>query len=426
VALVLRVVLIATTPHFGLIYDPADYQLHAASLALGYGYPPTQIATPGTPSAFRPPAYPYLLGGAYAVFGIHPNIGRLVGALLGTVTVLLTAWLGAALWDRRLGLIAGSLAAACPSLIVLNGSLLSESLFLPLELGLALTLLALRRNGPPLRLALLAGAICAAAALTRTVGILFVVPAVAAIVTLPTPRKARISATGALLAACVLVLTPWTIRNAEALHAFVPLNTQGGLTLAGQYNDEAGRDNGFQAVWRDFPSQTPELARQLAPLYKRPGGINEVQLSSRLTDAALTYLSHHPSEFLIASALDFLRMFDLGKGHSFTTNLAYNEMNGPTALRRLTTIVIQLITLIAIVGLIARFTPKLPSPPLGPLFVWSLPLLAILGTVPSTGTPRYRVIADPFLILLATTAMAALSGQRTRAIAARNKAPQRG
>jgi 4-amino-4-deoxy-L-arabinose transferase-like glycosyltransferase len=407
-ALGLRVLLIVLTPHFGLSGDPADYQRHAASIASGYGYPTTQYATPGTPSAYRPPAYPYLLGGVYAVFGIHPNIGRLLGALLGTATVLLTAWLGARLSDRRIGLIAGAVAAVCPSLIVLNGSLLTESLFLPIELGLAIVLLMIRQSGPSLHLGLLAGALCAVAGDTRTVGILFLLPALVAILWQPVERRVRLGAVAALLLACVLVLTPWTVRNAEVFHAFVPLDTEGGPTLAGQYNAEAGTDNGFEAVDRVFPSQTPQLARQMAPLYSRPGGVNEVELNSKLTSAALTYLKRHPIHLLIASALDTLRMFDLGKGHTFVTNLSYESMNVPSSLRRLTTLFIQLITIIALVGLIARLTRRRWMPQLGTLLVWSLPLLVILSTVPTGGTPRYRVIADPFLILLATLTIVGL------------------
>jgi 4-amino-4-deoxy-L-arabinose transferase-like glycosyltransferase len=242
VALVLRVVLIVTTPHFAFIYDSADYQAHGAAISLGFGYPRTQFATPGTPSAFRPPAYPYLLGGAYAVFGIHPDLGRLIGALLGTATVLLTALLGAALWDRRVGLYAGSITALFPSLIVMNGALLSESLFLPLE-GLALTLLTLRRRGPAVWLALIGGVLCGLAALTRTNGIVFMIPTLCAIGVAPGGWRQRAKGASAVVVACILVLTPWTIRNAETFHAFIPLNTQEGITLAGVYNNEAGRDN---------------------------------------------------------------------------------------------------------------------------------------------------------------------------------------
>ena len=413
VALVLRVVLIITTPHFALIYDSADYEVHGAAISLGFGYPKSLAATPGTPSAFRPPAYPYLLGGVYWLFGIHPNLGRLVGALLGTVTVLLAAWLGAVVWDRRVGLIAGAATAVFPALIVLNGSLLSESLFLPIELGLTLTVVALRRTGPRLWLALLAGALCGLAALTRTVGVVFVIPILWAIIAGGSGWRERAQGVAVAVLSLVLVMTPWTIRNAEAFHAFVPLNTQTGITLAGVYNNEAGQDNYLEGIWRDFPEQTPDLARKLAPLYRRPGGINEVQLDHQLTRDALTYAAHHPTYVGVVSALNLLRMFDLGKGHTWTTDRSFAEMNVPASLRLLTTASLQLITLVALLGLIGRATSRRRFRPLGPPVLWAVPLLAVLATIPAEGSLRYGEIADPFIILIAAVTVTSARGARS-------------
>lgn len=75
VGAVLRIALLASTPHFVMFGDAADYQRHGVSIAAGLGYPPTEVASPGTPSAFRPPAYPFLLGGVYAVSGDSVKVG---------------------------------------------------------------------------------------------------------------------------------------------------------------------------------------------------------------------------------------------------------------------------------------------------------------------------------------------------------------
>jgi hypothetical protein len=47
-AAVTRVALIVATPHFAPWGDPADYQLHAASIAAGHGYPTSAYPMPGT------------------------------------------------------------------------------------------------------------------------------------------------------------------------------------------------------------------------------------------------------------------------------------------------------------------------------------------------------------------------------------------
>jgi 4-amino-4-deoxy-L-arabinose transferase-like glycosyltransferase len=413
-ALLLRLGLIADTRHFVFINDPLDYENRAASLALGHGYGPTGLASPGTPSAFRPPAYPFLLAAAYAVFGVHPELGRVVAALLGTVTVVLVAALGTALWDRRIGWAAGVVAAVFPSLIALNGTLLSESLFLPLELTIGLALISIARGNRGVVPAAGIGALCGVAALTRTVGILFLLPACVAFLRSDLSRRRRLARCGVVVVSCCLVLAPWAIRNAVVLHAFVPLNTQAGPTLAGEYNDVAGGGGSLEADWRAFPHQTPQLAAQMAHLYYRRGGVDEVQLDHALTRAAVHYAEQHPGYVLAALGLNTLRMFDLGPGHTFVTTYAYDELNLPEALRAPADLAVLLALALAGVGLLARVARLIPAAARGAWLVWSLPLLAFLATIPTDGTPRYRTILDPFLVLAATATVDQLARRWTR------------
>jgi hypothetical protein len=406
VAALARVAIIVATPNFVPWGDPADFQRHAASIAAGHGYPLSQLATPGTPTAFRPPAYPFLLGGAYAIAGTHRLVGRLLGAALGVLAVALLAYLGRAGWDRRTGLLVGGLGAAFPPLIALSGTLLSESLFLPVELGLALTLLKLSREPARGRWALLAGVLCGLAALTRTIGIVFLVPSLAVLLAAPTRRAQRARSTAALVVATLVVLAPWTIRNADAFHALVPVSTQDGFTLVGQYNQDAGRDDRFQAISR-LPVDVAALRPLLARLYFRPGGVNEAQLDSALRHAAFTYFGNHPVQLPVAVWLSSLRMVNLGVNHEFTTGLAYREMGLPHALQEPTTLSAQLIALIALAGALAGIARRLRFR-LGPWWLWAIPVLAIAATVPVVGTPRYRAPADPFLLMFVAVVLGAV------------------
>ncbi|MFL5824874.1 MAG: ArnT family glycosyltransferase [Solirubrobacteraceae bacterium] len=393
VALALRVPLALTSGH--LFGDPSDYQRHAVSIATGHGYPTTQIASSGTPAAVRPPAYPYLVGGLYALVGIHPDAARLLSAVLGVITVLLIVVLAEQLWGRRVAVIAGAIAAICPSLIALNSTLLSESLFLPLEVGTAIAILALRRGRRPVLMAALVGALCALSTLTRSVAILWLLPAVVAVVLAPASTRRRVAALAAMLGTCLVLFLPWAIRDAAAFRQFVPLTTQGGLTLAGQYNPQSGTDE----LWR-IPPQIPSLEHRLAPLYHRPGGVNEAQLNGAMTDYAVRYIRDHPGHVPVAIALNTLRLFNIGDYHQFTTSLAYREMSLPHGLWSLTTIGVQLITVLAIVALVGRLSGRLRVR-LGTPLVWAVPLLALIATVPTNGSVRYRAPLDPFLILLA-------------------------
>jgi 4-amino-4-deoxy-L-arabinose transferase-like glycosyltransferase len=409
-----RVAMILVTPHWTLWGDPSDYQIHAISVAAGHGYPTTTIASPGTPSAFRPPGYPYALGGLYALVGVHPQAGRALSALLGVLTVGLVAALGRALAGRRVGLLAGAIAAVFLPLIALNASLVSEALFLPLELAFALAALALARGEGRRRTrwALATGALCALTVLTRAGAELWLLVALAAALAAGGSAATRWRTVGAVVASFALVLAPWTIRNFIELHALVPVTTETGYTLAGQYNDETAAPNDFDAVWQ-LPLQVPSIARQVSPLYRRRGGVNEAQLDSALRRIALNYLRHHPGRLAIATGLDTLRLLDLGPGHTFTTAIAYRELALPQWLREPVTLSAQLVTALAVLALLAAGVRRRRLP-LGPWWLWGIPLLTLAVTIPMVGNPLKRAPLDPFLIVLAAAGLAALAASRMR------------
>jgi hypothetical protein len=410
-AVIVRLALMLATPHVALFGDPVDYQRHAVSIASGHGYPPTEIASPRTPSAFRPPAYPYVLGGLYAVVGVHLLAARLLSALLGVLTVALMAYLGRAIWDQRVGLVAAGVTAMFLPLATLDTTLLSESLFLPIELALAWCLLMCVRDSRRLRWVLLSGLLCGLAALTRVVGDLWLIPAIFVVIT-SAARPQALRRSAALIAVFVATLAPWTIRNAVVFHAFVPVSTEGGYTVAGKYNSATAKPDGLEAVWR-VPFTVPSLNASLAQLYRRPGGVNEAQLDKTLRDDALDYITAHPHILRASVLLDTLRLFDLGKAHTFVTSISYRELGLPGWLQRPVTLSAQLITALALLALLARLLRRMPFP-LGPTWLWLLPLLAALVTVPFGGNPRKRLPLDPFLILLASLTICTLF-ERVRA-----------
>jgi 4-amino-4-deoxy-L-arabinose transferase-like glycosyltransferase len=423
-----RVAMLVASLHFTLFGDPEDYQRHAVSIAAGDGFPTTVIASPGTASAFRPPGYPFALGVVYAVVGVHPQAGRALSAALGVLTVVLIAYLGRELWDARVGLVAGVIAAVFPPLVGLNASLLSEALFLPLEMGFALALVGLSRRPDGLWWALAAGALCGLAALTRAVADAWLPVALGVILA----RAGTHAGTGAgagsgrhrwrgaavVIAAFAVVIAPWTIRNIEALHSVVPITTEGGFTFAGQYNVAAGEANDFRALWRD-PLQLPSIAAGVDPLFRRPGGVNEAQLDAALRRSGLHYLARHPGHLVLATGLDTLRLFDLGVAHGFATALAYREMAIPSALSGLTTGSAQLLALLALVVVVVRVLGLLRVR-LGPWWLWAIPLLTLALTVPMVGNPLKRAPLDPMLILVVSAGLvAAVGAVRRRAGAGR-------
>jgi 4-amino-4-deoxy-L-arabinose transferase-like glycosyltransferase len=410
VALVLRLGLIIATHRFAPNNDPADYDHIARSIANGHGYPPTLLAAPGTPSALRPPGYPLLLALVYLLGG-HWLAGRVANALLGVVVVWLVYLIAKVLWTERHGLIAGGLAAIFPPLIALNGSLLSEPLFLVFELLVVWAVLGYQDGRRRLLRAAVIGVLCGAAALTRSVGLLLPIAAIAGLLAAPdTNRRQAVESVTAVLAAMCLTIAPWAIRNASAFHgAFVPVSTQDGITAAGTYNAEAGTSGRLYAVWRP-----PYLVPAFQHLFG--DSVDEAQMDRILRNDAVSYAVAHPGYFLAAIGLDSLRLVNLGPAHSFVSHQWYYEMGVPRRAEAWVSITGDLVIATALLTVVAagiRARRSADEPRRGGRrrhgFVWLMPVLMYAAVVPIHGGVRYRSPVDPFFVILAAYGVAAAS-----------------
>lgn len=118
-ALILRLLVIADSPSFHPQTDAADYDRIALSLAQTGSFPSSVLAPRGGPTAFRPPAFPVALALTYKLTGATTprarwQAGRVMEALLGSVTVLLLALLALELAGPAVALGAAGLAAIYP------------------------------------------------------------------------------------------------------------------------------------------------------------------------------------------------------------------------------------------------------------------------------------------------------------------------
>jgi 4-amino-4-deoxy-L-arabinose transferase-like glycosyltransferase len=326
-ALLLRLGFIIATPHFSPNNDPADYDHIARSIATGHGFSPTLLAAPGSPSALRPPGYPLLLAFVYMLGG-HWLAGRVANALLGSLLVLLVYLIASRLWGRRRAVIAGLLAAVFPPLIALTGSLLSEPLFIVLELLVVLATLRYQDSQRRPLYAAVIGLLIAAAALTRSVGLLLPVVAIVGIWVAPgSTRRQAVGSVAVMLAVMCAVIAPWAVRNAEAFHgAFVPISTQDGITAAGTYNAQAAAPGPTYAVWRP-----PYLVPGFQHLFD--DSIDEAQMDHILRNDAISYAEAHPAYMLDAIGLDTLRLAYVGPGHAVVNRQWYYEMGVPRNMR---------------------------------------------------------------------------------------------
>jgi 4-amino-4-deoxy-L-arabinose transferase-like glycosyltransferase len=371
-------------------------------MASGRGYPPMRVHRHHHvrvyADAYRPPLWPAVLGAVYALAGHRPTAGRYAGALLGALGTLALAWIALRLLGRRAMWWSSTIGAVYLPLALVSGVLVSETLFVLLEL-LALGLaLEVRRGRYPLLLAGAAGAVVGLAALTRLNGVI-VLTAVLPLVAVP---RRRLAGPALALTACVLVIAPWTIRNAVELHAFVPVSTESGPTLAGTYNLRAMHDRAAPGAWLllRYTEYARLARRQLAPAAE----------DALLRRAAVRFITSHPAYPFTVAAHNLQRWLGLG-GASRARFEAHTADIGPGWANAALPFAWALggLALLGIATRAARGTPRA---------FWLAPLLLLISTLlVNAETPRFRAALDPFLILLAAASLASIP--RARSLSAR-------
>jgi 4-amino-4-deoxy-L-arabinose transferase-like glycosyltransferase len=390
VALAVRVAVVLASTGLPLTSDPADYVRHAVSIAAGHGYPPSVVA-PGS-SALRPPGFPWFLGGVFALTGDSEIAARLAQAVVGTVIVALTGAVAALVWGRVAGLVAIGLAALYPPLIVGGAALLSEPLFTMLMLAAVVATLVHRRDRRA-RSAAAAGVLAGLAVLTRPNGALLVLVLAGAVGQVRARGLLGAARMPALLvAAAFLTVAPWTLRNAVVLHAFVPVSTNGGYTLAGTYNDTSRTDQRFPGAWRP-PNLDPAMTRLLTRLR----GAGEVEADDALGAAARRYARARPGYVVSVGGHNLARLVNLG-GRDFHRLATRAEVGLGPRWSDAAMYGFFPFALLAVVGAAS------PAARAAPRFLWLVPL-AMATVVFVLASQRFRVPIDPFILLLATAAV---------------------
>jgi 4-amino-4-deoxy-L-arabinose transferase-like glycosyltransferase len=415
-ALLVRVAVIASDSGYLPANDAFEYDYYARSIASGDGYPTSGYLLQGGPTAFRGPAYPVLLGAVYALSGDNVTAGRMLGALLGAAAVALLYLLAKRVWGRRVGLIAAAMAAVFPPFVLLSRELLSESLFIVLELAAILCVLEFRRSGRLLRWSAAAGGLCGIAILTRPNGFVLAVPIALGLWMLrPRLRLASLTAPAVCLLCALATVIPWVIRDAVEFGRLVPVTTSSGVAAAGTYNQASYR-NGDAGAWRD-----PQAIPRFRALFTTPG-IDEATVDVALRREAREFAWQHPGYVAQAALWNLLRLFEIAGGSVVDMNGDPIDERGigsgdPVVERS----GLALAAALAAIGLFTLFRPRFrhgsrPSPvPRGPLFLWMVPILMLVATLPLAGLPRYRLLLDPFVLILAAIGLLTLWGIRQRA-----------
>ena len=325
------------------------------------------------PTAEHPPGWEIMLAAADLVGANGYFSHRLLGTLLGTMTVVLIGLLGRAVATPAVGLLAAALAAVHPLLWSADVSLMSETLYGAFLVG---ALLAAHRRSP-----LALGALLGLAALTRGEALALVVLLVVALFW----RQWRAMALA--VGAFVLVLAPWTVRNLVTFEKPVLISNNASGVWAGAncpssyYGDVIGS-------WR-FQCYT-------AP---HPGD-DESEHFARQRDQGVDYMVDNLGRLPAVMVARLARLADVWRVEQ-AVFIAAQEGR----LTRATRWGIRLewmVYLLAAAGIVIQRRRR------GPLLVLLAPIaMVVLVALATYGSTRFRYAAEPVLCVLAAVAVSA-------------------
>ncbi len=226
------------------------------------------------------------------------------------------------------------------------------------------------------------GVLVGIASLTRTNGLILLLPLALAFAPPASWRRLRGWApAGVLVVTALLTLVPWTIRNWTVFHAFVPISDEGGYTLAGTYNQASRTTKKSPALWIEAEhGASPEYARILGTGTARHW--NELTYGNHLQSTAVDEIESHPAYVLEVGFWNTIRMFSLGDTHLAVDNL--HDTDIPLAPALLLINSSPLLLVLAFGGVLTRAARRAPK------WLWLVPV-CLWTSVFVTGFVRFAL-----------------------------------
>jgi 4-amino-4-deoxy-L-arabinose transferase-like glycosyltransferase len=308
--------------------------------------------------------------------------------VLGTAAVVVIGLLGRRIAGDRAGWIAAGIAAVYPNLWVNDGLIMSETIA---TLLVALALLYAYRliREPRLWTALVVGALCGLAALTRAELLLLVpllaVPAALVARSVAIGQRWKLAGAGVLAAA--VLIGPWVGYNLVRFKEATFLSTNDGIALLGSNCDSVYYGHGIGLT-------------DLKCLGSNPRGDQSVD-SRIYRDRAFDYIRDHKKRTVIVGAARAGRTWSVYRPWDM---VSYNKGEGREGWVTILGLIIYYPLLVAAVAgwVVMRRRRRRSWPLLVPA------LIVTIASVATYGQTRFRVPAEPSLVVLAAVAIAAV------------------
>ena len=347
--------------------DAPAYLEMADSISNGKGY--TKPDT-GTPTAYRPPGYPFFIAAVYYVF---PNAGlgtlRFLNTIFSCLTIIFVYLILIKIADKKSAILASVITTLYPAFIYFSGLIITETIFTFL---FTLSVYLLLRSNLKASNFIAVGLIWGISILLRPT-ILFL-PLYIFFLTVIFSKKSPVKWKSALIILVVtyLVVFPWTFRNYLRFHKFIPVSTNGGGILF----------QGFFPHPKGFGFTPFDKMNEV-----RPEGLNEAETSSFYTNYTLKYAITHPLNSVKLAILKEISFFSPLDGKRNRLGSNYNFVYG----------------IVMMAALWALWNNRKPTA--GWIIIYALIMYFILLTLIVPGTPRYRLPVDVFFIMMASYGM---------------------
>ena len=370
---------LAVGRHQPLIGDAETYHLLAETVSNGRGYVRPRELFNGVviPTAEFPPAYPLVLSAASLLGFDTPSWHHMVGAFLGAATVLLIGLVGRALGGDRLGLVAATLAAIYPQLIVFDGAINNEGMAAMLVAGLVLAALRSHRISHFFA----AGMVGGIAVLTRTELLLVVL---LALVPVANRHWARRYSLAALAIGVIGVVGPWAVRNSVSLGHTTVFTNNSGTLLAGSNCDAVYRGEQM-GLWR-------------LDCVPDPSGTDETDWASEQRSVGINYAFDNADRVPVVVLIRVARTFGV---YDPIDQVRFESLEArPVRWLEWAWGAYLVMAAFAVFGLVQRRRRNQPMRALvAPLL--GVVLIAALGY----GNQRFRVPAEPVIVVLGSAGL---------------------
>lgn len=348
----------------------------------------------GAPTAFRAPGYPLFLALNYAIFGRHFFAVRMVQALVDCLTLILIFIIARQIFNQKVANISALLYVIYPLFIYTASTFFPTTLSI-LLLALFIYLLVSLRQNRSIGKLMFIGLIAGLSVLTVPTFLAFILLALGWLYfDLKKVDPRRLLSIGIIVFFMILTLLPWLMRNCRVYQKPFLIAANSGYNFWMGNNPWATMTTGNSIRFPDY------LAKKLSQAK------TEAEQEKIFYEDAFQYVKKNPGKFIF---LTFKKAVNLWQLYP-TPTTGYKMM--ATLSKVMSVLSYGPILLLAIFGLMFSWRERREY-----TFLFILLFVSFtIGYAFFITKARFRLPLDPYLIILASYAMAKVWQKRKRII----------